>query len=621
MKLKLVIACLLLAFSSAGCSFVPWSSTEVKPDPTAELLFKEGTDYLANKKYALAIDRLERVKTDFPFSPLLTEAELKLAETHYQNEQYPEAIAAFKEFQAMHPTNENIPFVIYRLGMAHFAQFTTTDRDQKMTEIAKGYFETLIKTYPQSPYAGEAQEKLTKCKKYLAEHEFIVATFYIREKNYPAARDRLEGILHHYPDTPTAAKSIYTLGQTYQSETNNVRAALAYEALLQHYPGSPFTEKAKNNLVKLEKEKEKQDPLALLLMRDGRPVYAPSPSSARIAGNGEGPGVSTETTPKMFAKKDIVYEEPGDDKSLWSRVVDTLNPFSSSSDETESDGQDKTETAKQNSDGSSGSFWSSLNPFASEEKTEVEAREEAGLIGKVDEGLKEKGVEGQGGRQVPKPPAPDLPQVAEVGQESQPPPSDPAEVLEKVDSRLHQEGKDTDSLPPIPKISPVFQASSPEEIQEEIQKAEANSRRASSEVLTGIDQALRQKGIEVPEIKPPEKPTNSDSGRSAVNQPAKVELDTNVQFEEGPLFLESGDYKVEKKAEESEQPEPEQSPVDTGKLPETVVTGPPPLEKKKPTEEEAAAKPKFVEEEDKSGWEQIKEDLEGIKKALNPFSW
>ena len=93
----------------------------------------------------------------------MTDAELKIADAHYLNQQYPEAITEFKEFQSLHPNDENIPLVVFRLGQAYFDQFTSTDREQKNTEIAKGYFETVIKNYPKSPYAAQATEKLAKC--------------------------------------------------------------------------------------------------------------------------------------------------------------------------------------------------------------------------------------------------------------------------------------------------------------------------------------------------------------------------------------------------------------------------------------------------------------------------
>src|SRR3990172_8522918 len=229
----------IFIFLLSGCSSLsmpslpwPWSTPATQPNATAEALFDEGTAYLNNKKYALAIDRFQKVKAEFPFSPQLVPAELKLAEAYYLNKQYPEAAAAFKEFQTLHPNNENIPFVLYHRGLVHFDQFTSSDRYQKMTEIAKGYFESVVKDHPGSPYAAPAREKLAKCIEYLSEHEFNIAVFYFNEKKYPAAIDRLEGILRRYRDTPFAVKALYYLGESYRLGKNKINTSLAYYAFV-----------------------------------------------------------------------------------------------------------------------------------------------------------------------------------------------------------------------------------------------------------------------------------------------------------------------------------------------------------------------------------------------------
>jgi outer membrane protein assembly factor BamD len=203
MRKKTIATVLVMTTCAAGCSSLPplpelpsmpWSGPATLTDSTAEGYFAEGTRYFNEKRYTRAIDSFTRIKTDFPFSPVLTDAELKIADAQYLNKQYPEAIAAFKEFQSLHPNNENIPFVVFRLGQAHFDQFTSTDREQKNTEIAKGYFETVINSYPKSPYAVQAKENLAKCVEYLAEYDFNVANFYFQQEKYAAARDRFEEI-------------------------------------------------------------------------------------------------------------------------------------------------------------------------------------------------------------------------------------------------------------------------------------------------------------------------------------------------------------------------------------------------------------------------------------------
>src|SRR5581483_9519422 len=267
-------------------------------------------------------DNFTKIRTDFPFSPQVTQVELKIADAYYLNQQYPEAINAFKEYQSMHPTNEQIPFVLLRLGQAHFDQFTSADRDQKNTEIAKGYFENVITSYPKSPEAAQAKEKLAKCLEYLAEHEFTVAEFYFKQEKYPAARDRFEEIVRKYKDTPTAVKSLFYLGESYRNEKNASRAARAYEALIQHDPQSQYAAQAKTQMALVEKEKH--DPLALLLMRDRRPSGAATPEVK------EDPALAKLKDLNLVAKTEVVHEEPSEEKSFLSRVATKLNPFSPS---------------------------------------------------------------------------------------------------------------------------------------------------------------------------------------------------------------------------------------------------------------------------------------------------
>src|ERR1051325_10527336 len=230
------------AIALVGCSSVslppmpslPWSTSSIKDNASAEILYKEGVQLLAAKKYVPAIERFQKLRSDYPFAPELVSAEMKLGEAYYLNKQYTEAVETLKEFEAMHPNNENIPYALYIAGMAHLDQFSTADRDQKLTEVAKGFFERVVNNYPKSPYAPKAQEKLAKCREYLAEHEYDIASYYMREKKYPAARDRFEGIVRLYRMTSFAPKALYQLGESYRQEKNNVKAALAFERSEEH---------------------------------------------------------------------------------------------------------------------------------------------------------------------------------------------------------------------------------------------------------------------------------------------------------------------------------------------------------------------------------------------------
>ena len=646
---------LLSGCSSLSLPSLPWSTPTVQPNATVEALFDEGITFFNNKRYPLAIDRFQRVKAEFPFSPQLVPTELKLAEAYYLNKQYPEAAAAFKEFQTLHPNNENIPFVLYHMGLVYFDQFTSSDRYQKVTEIAKGYFESVVKDHPNSPYAAPAREKLAKCIEYLSEHEFNIAVFYFNEKKYPAAIDRLEGILRRYRDTPFAVKALYYLAESYRLEKNTVKAALAYEALIHHYPEDPLAKTAQARVSELAQEK--QDPLAMLLKRDGRPVYTPPPpegsrqkavgsrqaaeSSEQIAegsrqkaeGSRQKAEGSRQKELNLVAKKEVVHEEPGDEKGMFRRVMDTLNPFASSSDKKENGSKIDTAkrgAAKEESNGFFGSLWRGINPFAGKKNTKVAASGDPQLINKIDDSLNQRGIEASAQNLAAKAPPADLPQEVEPA----PPSTNTAELLGRIDTKLSKEGKEAGQLPTPPEAAPFFKAAKTEGQRPVGSRTESASPPATKGLIAGIDQALKQKGIEPAKVGTTIKtedlgPTTESSALpSAVSGQAKIELAPKLTLEKGPLFLGTGDYQGQEKAQEGQASEPAviqptRSAEGRKEIPQAVVKGPQPVPAKEKAETRVAEKKKSPDdgEESKGALDQLREDLGRLRDILNPFSW
>ena len=641
--MRAIISTLIVLFLmtwSTGCSSVsmpsiPWPGSAARPDPTAEALYEEGTRYFAEKRYARAIDTLTKLKTEYPFSPQLTEAELKIADAYYLNQQYPEAINAFKEFQSMHPTNENIPFVVYRLGQAHLDQFTSIERDQKNTEIAKGYFENVITNYPKSPYASPAREQLAKCVGYLAEYDFNVASFYLKQEKYPAARERFEEIVRKYRGTPVAGKSLFFLGESYRNEKNNVKAILAYEALLQYYPESKFAPEAKTYLAQLEKEK--QDPLAMLLMRD-RQTCDNSRGTARETANNEKLKDVTLT-----AKTEIVYEEPGEEKGIFRRVADKLNPFSSSDDGKKAPTPEsptelaakKNTSAKEDSPGVLGSLWNGVNPFGGQKspssKPVATATPEATakndqLVNQIDDSLKQKGIAPTTQTAALEPP----PEAVAKVQEAKPPPQtmDTGKLLGDIDANLKKSGKSVEEAPPPPEAHAAFRDAAAIEAVTAKAKTNAEPQQdiASSGLLSSIDQKLKGQGLEPSKFEAPPTPSQTPQQEPV----RKVELGAKVAVEKGPLFLTPmeipGQVKPsspdapaqpENKAESSEKP---QASGERGEFPRTLVKGPTQPQPVAKAAEQKRPVP-GQEDESKGVFDQLKGDMENVGKALNPFRW
>jgi len=583
---------------------MPWSGSAAKADPTAEALFEEGTRNFNDKKYVRAIDSLTKIKTDHPFSPLVTQAELKVADAYYLNEQFPEAINLFKEFQDLHPTSEHLPFVTLRLGQAHFDQFTAVDREQKNTELAKGYFEAVITKYPKSPQAAIAKTKLAQAVEYLAEHEFSAAEFYFKQQKFAAARDRFEEIVRKYRDTPTAVKSLYFLGESYRLEKNEPRATLAYEALIQRYPQSKYAADARTQLALVEKEK--RDPLDLLLMRDRRPGAAPAPEVK------EDPALAKLKDLNLVAKNEVVHEEPGAEKGFFRRVTEKINPFSSSSEQKPKTAEElltkKGNAPKQESSGA-------LTIKSNESKP-------SGLIAGVDQSLEQRGIDSQSRQATLKAPAADLPKPDAAA----PAPTDTRALLGSIDANLQKSGTNPSQMPNAPAAAAAFNDSAM--VQAAVAQAAAANQKTPSapvnDVLSSIDQKLRARGVEPAKFEVAPSPAQVKEATVAKPQPQTVELEPKLTMEKGPLYLSPSETQPLANAEPvpSSAPSPASEPKPEN-LSRSLVKGPVQAQAPVPGQKPAAARTPGAGQDDApvSAFGQIQQDIEKASKILNPFNW
>jgi outer membrane protein assembly factor BamD len=205
-----------------------------------------------NKRdYREAQKKFEELKSSFPDSPPYTVwAELKVGDCHFLKKEYVEAIAAYEEFKKTHPSHEEIPYVQFQIGMSHFNQMLTLDRDQTATKKALSSFEYLIAGYPPGLFTEKAREKVGVCKKRLADHEFYVGNFYYKHGKYQAAASRFEGLLEKFPGVPKEDKTLYLLGKSHIELDQWRKAEAALRRVVTEYPKSPYAEETKEILDK-----------------------------------------------------------------------------------------------------------------------------------------------------------------------------------------------------------------------------------------------------------------------------------------------------------------------------------------------------------------------------------
>ncbi len=165
-----------------------------------DALMRDGVEAFNDRSYKRAIDDFQAIKDQYPFSPYVVLAELKIADAQYNRREYNDAIYAYEDFIKLHPRNEAVPYALFQLGMSYFKQMRTIDRDQDLTRQAVTEFQRLIRTYPDSPFRVRAENRLSICLQNLAKHEMYVARFYFKAGDYKSAKLRFEGVIKNFPD-------------------------------------------------------------------------------------------------------------------------------------------------------------------------------------------------------------------------------------------------------------------------------------------------------------------------------------------------------------------------------------------------------------------------------------
>jgi outer membrane protein assembly factor BamD len=193
--IRFLFVSILTLLIGSGCAL--FQKPEEKP---ADELIQEGLTDFDKGNYSNAIEAFEQLKDWYPFSKYAILAELKIADAYFNLEDYPEAVFAYEEFEQLHPRNEAVPYVIYRIGLCHFNRIDTIDRDQTPAQEALVNFERLLKEYPEDPYSVAARGHIQKCYKSLAGHDLLIGVFYYKGKHYKAALERFKTIVTSYPD-------------------------------------------------------------------------------------------------------------------------------------------------------------------------------------------------------------------------------------------------------------------------------------------------------------------------------------------------------------------------------------------------------------------------------------
>ncbi|HKI73358.1 MAG TPA: outer membrane protein assembly factor BamD [Pseudomonadales bacterium] len=176
--------------------------------------------------YQSAVSKLQELEARFPFGRYAEQAQLEIIYAYYKSAQPEAARAAADRFIRLHPQHPNVDYAYYLKGMASFdasenflEKFLPLDpssRDTTEAQQAFNDFTQLVRRYPSSKYAPDAQQRMIYLRNLMARHEIHVARYYIQRGAYVAAANRGRYVFEKFQGTPSVPEALAVMVEAYK---------------------------------------------------------------------------------------------------------------------------------------------------------------------------------------------------------------------------------------------------------------------------------------------------------------------------------------------------------------------------------------------------------------------
>lgn len=205
-----------------------------------EVLYNLGADRLERRQFKLAANLFDEVERQHPYSSWARRSQLMSAYSYYEANDYDDAILAAERFLALHPGNASAPYAYFLIANCYYEQISDVGRDQKVTEQALKALNEVIRRFPATEYAQDAQLKMDLTRDHLAGKELEVGRFYLNQRQYLASIGRFRTVIEKYQTTSHAPEAMHRLVESYLAlgiveEAQSVAAVLGY-----NYPNSKW---------------------------------------------------------------------------------------------------------------------------------------------------------------------------------------------------------------------------------------------------------------------------------------------------------------------------------------------------------------------------------------------
>jgi outer membrane protein assembly factor BamD len=198
-----------------------------------KVLFDKAMDAMRHNRFDVARLTLQTLINTYPDSEYIARAKLAVGDSWYAEggtAALAQAEQEYSDFEIFFPNMPEAAEAQLKIANIHYQQMEKADRDYTHAKRAEDEYRKMILQYPESKLVPEAKQRLLEVQEVLGEREFEIGRFYYLRQSYPASIARLQSLVEKYPLYSRADEALYLLGQDYEGQIARMRTAPTCDA-------------------------------------------------------------------------------------------------------------------------------------------------------------------------------------------------------------------------------------------------------------------------------------------------------------------------------------------------------------------------------------------------------
>jgi outer membrane protein assembly factor BamD len=205
--------------------------------PNADKLYQAAMAEYNAHRYDNAAKAFEKVTLELPVrDPRLPLAFYYLAQSQAKQGSNLLAAATYNRLIDAFPQDTLVDDALYLSGRAYQREWRHPELDATYGNNAVTAYQSLLASYPDSPFATPAKKELNKLDEWLAEKDYTTGYLYLKRKAYDSAILYFKDVIRLHPNAPKTKDAYLRLLEAYRAIRYTEDARDLCDAMRKAYP-------------------------------------------------------------------------------------------------------------------------------------------------------------------------------------------------------------------------------------------------------------------------------------------------------------------------------------------------------------------------------------------------